>query len=317
MKFPETTLLLFAACAISTSIMGCGGREDHRGHMHGGVPVLVSSSPVNSQGLVSLNETPVVQLSTELIPESIPGSVELRDESGGLVPGTPGLIAPHTIGFDPLGPLPAGELLTLRLMPGLLSQTGETMPNPIEVRFRTESSVRAGSLLINEVYAGTADANGLPSTAVGDDQFVEIVNVTAETLNLYGVVLRTTSQPRAHVFERLLLPPGAAVVVWTAAPVRPGAVRASGGPLSLARSTAERVSLESTELTSPEVVDEVDFSSSLVAVPLSDNESIARLVDADVGDAMGGQYVGHSSAPGAIGTVSPGTRVNGIVYNAP
>ena len=317
MKLSETTLLLFAVSVIATTITGCGGQEDHRGHMHGGVPALVSSSPVDSESLVPLGETLVVQLSTELIPESIAGSVELRDASGSVVPGTPALIAPHTIGFDPLGPLPAGELLTLRLLPGLLSQTGETVPSPVEVRFRTESSVRAGSLLVNEVYPGTADANGLPSSTPGDDQFVEIVNVTAQTLNLYGVVLSTAARPRAHVFEQLLLPPGAAVVVWVDAPAGPGAVRASSGSLSLVRSTAERVSLESTELKSPEVVDEVDFASALVAVPAADDESSTRLVDADVGDAAGGQYVRHSSAVGAIGSVSPGARVNGISYPTP
>jgi len=134
----ENTVLLVISGVLATTVLACGGDSgNHANHTHGGVPALVSSSPLDSQSHVSRDATLVVEFSTELIPESIPGSVELVDASGLTVPGQTGLIAPHVIGFYPSAELPAAELFTLRVLPGLLSQTRETIPSPIEIRFRT------------------------------------------------------------------------------------------------------------------------------------------------------------------------------------
>lgn len=302
---------------LATSAISCGGGDDHRNHLHGGVPGLVSSSPVDSESRVARDTTLVVELTTELAPESIQNSVVVVTQDGNPVTGTASLIAPHTIGFVPLGQFPGGALLTLRLLPGLLSQSGDTLPSPIEIRFRTESDVRAGSLLINEVYGGTADANGLPSVAAGDDQFVEVVNVSAQSLDLYGVTLSTAAQPRAHVFNTLLLPSGAAVVVWVRAPTQAGAITASAGSLALDLTGSERVVLESTERKVPEMVDSLDFASALVTTTAAADESVTRQVDAGVGDSAGALYVPHRSAPGAGGPRSPGARIQGTLFPTP
>ena len=304
----ENAVLLVISGLLATTILACGGGSgsDHANHTHGGVPTLVSSSPLNSQSHVSRDATLVVEFTTELIPESIAGAVELVDASGLTLPGQAGLIAPHVVGFYPFAELPAAELLTLRVLPGLLSQTRETIPTPIEIRFRTVSAVRAGSLLINEVYAGAAP---------GDQAFVELVNVTSETLNLEGVLLETKAAPRAHVFGRVLLPSGAAVVIGAS---RPEEIRPSGGlPFLDSVLASERILLKVAGVASIEIVDEVDFSLSRVASLLNRGESVTRETDAQTGDLRGGQHVLHSRALGAVGSRSPGTRVNGIPFPTP
>lgn len=61
-----------------------------------------------------------------------------------------------------------------------------------------------------------------------------------------------------------------------------------GGGLVLSLATGDRVKLESTELASPEVVDDVRFPSTLVDRPLNTRESITRIVDAVVGARVNG-----------------------------
>lgn len=309
-----TLALMGAACSACSS----GRRQGSTAAPSVELPVLVTSDPADGETLVERERTVVATFSTDLQASSVAAGVVLLDAAGQPVPGTVVRLAtPRTVEVDPLGALPGATDFALRVTPDLRSAAGASPPAPVEVRFRTRSAVRAGSLLLNEVYAGTNDANGLPGgNPALDEQFVELVNVTAEPLQLMGLTLATTARPKAHVFGPLLLPPGGAVVVWAQAPAGPGNVQASGADLAISLSTGDRVRLLSTELPLLEEVDLVAFPSPTVARPTT-TESINRLVDAAVGDQPGGPWVRHSDAPGAVGLRSPGTRVSGIPFPGP
>ena len=98
----------------------------------------------------------------------------------------------------------------------------------------------AGDLKINEVLADdstTNDSNCDGSTTGTNDEFVELVNVSANTLDLTGV---TIADPNATVFTfatqasgSLTLAPGKAVVVWAGgAPACPGVTNFFVGSMS-------------------------------------------------------------------------------------
>lgn len=141
---------------------------------------------------------------------------------------------------------------------------------------------------------------------------MELVNVTSETLNLDGVLLETRAAPRAHVFGRLFLPAGAALVVGAS---RPEEIRPTGGlPFLNSDLGSERVVLKVSGVASIEVVDEVDFSLSQEASLLNSGESVTRETDAQEGDLRGGQFLRHRRALGTVGSRSPGARVNGLPF---
>jgi hypothetical protein len=174
-------------------------------------------------------------------------------------------------------------------------------------------------VLINEVYAGSADSNGRDDqNPAQDEQFVEIVNVTNQDLSLLGLRLTTNARPQAHVFGAVVLPPGGAIVVWAKAPAGARNVEASGDGLLLDPLGGYRVRLESTATTPPTPIDEVIFPQSGRGGRAPDfDESFTRVVDAGVGDLPGERFVRHPDAPGAASTFSPGGRVNGIPYPPP
>lgn len=263
--------------------------------------------------------------------DDTPGRVRLVDEFGRDIPGRASLAGPGTVVFDPTGSLVAGTAHRL-LLTGLRTTDGlELQPNVLALDFTTRSAFTStpntgqlptpGSLLINEIFPGTADTNGIPSSAPLDDQFVEIVNVSNRELNLRGVVLSTNANSRAHVFQPLLLPPGGAVTVFARAPIgRNGAVQASSTEgLRLNTPTGDRVRLLATAVDGTVFpIDDVTFPRGAdVAAPRFFDESIVRAVDARVGDQPGGSFVPHPLAAGALASFSPGTTVNGVPFLFP
>lgn len=327
-------LVVLGALASGAVVLGCNsGSRDSRGasgqpgNQGGGNngffpvagPTIVSASPANGAVGVPRDVTPQVRLSQAIRQDSVPSGVVLYRSDGTTVPGTASLVSPDTVAFDPDVTLDGGAEYILQLTQGLRTTTGVSPGQPLEVRFQTQSIVGPGSVLINEVYAGSADSNGRDDqNPAQDEQFVEIVNVTNQDLSLLGLRLTTNARPQAHVFGAVVLPPGGAIVVWAKAP--PGArnVEASGNGLLLDPIGGYRVRLESTATTPPTLIDEVIFPQSGRGGRAPDfDESFTRVVDAGVGDLPGERFVRHPDAPGAVSNLSPGGRVNGIAFPPP
>lgn len=324
-------LVVLGALASGAVVLGCNsgsrssrGASNQPGGQGGGGffpvagPTILSATPPNGAVGVPRDVTPQVRLSAPVQQSSVASGVVLYRSDGTTVPGTASLLGSDTVAFDPDVTLDGGTEYIVQLNQGLRTTTGVSPGQPLEVRFQTQTSVGAGSVLINEVYAGSADSNGrADQNPAQDEQFVELVNVTNQDLSLLGLRLTTNARPQAHVFGAVVLPPGGAVVVWAKAP--PGArnLEASGNGLLLDPLGGYRVRLETTT-TPPQLVDEVIFPQAGRGGRAPDfDESFTRVVDAGVGDLPGERFVRHPDAPGAVSTFSPGGRVNGIPFPPP
>lgn len=175
----------------------------------------------------------------------------------------------------------------------------------------TPRAPMAGDLVINELLAdppaGVAgDANGDGARDSTADEFVELVNVSGQVLDLAGVVVADTTAVR-YTFGARTLGCGAAVVVFgggnTALPTwSPDWVAASGG-LSLNNSSDTiRVGTAASpaSLASVTYGAEGGMAQSLVRQP----EALAS-----------SPFVLHGAAAGAAGRLfSPGRRVDGSAF---
>jgi hypothetical protein len=325
-------LVLLGALASGAVVLGCNsgsrrarGTTGTGGNQGGGGgffpvagPTILSSSPANGEVGVPRDVTPQVRLSSPIRQDSVASGVVLYRSNGTTVPGTAALFGSDTVAFDPDITLDGGTEYILQLTQGLRTTSGVSPGQPLEVRFQTQTSVGAGSVVINEVYAGSADSNGRDDqNPAQDEQFIEIVNVTNQDLSLLGLRLTTNARPQAHVFGSVVLPPGGAIVVWAKAPAGARDVEASGSGLLLDPLGGYRVRLETTT-TSPTLIDEVIFPQAGRGARLPDfDESFTRIVDAGVGDLPGERFVRHPDAFGAVSTFSPGGRVNGIPFPPP
>lgn len=324
-------LVVLGALASGAVVLGCNsgsrssrGASNQPGDQGGGGffpvagPTIVSATPANGAVGVPRDVTPQVRLSAPIQQTSVASGVVLYRSDGTTVPGTASLLGSDAVAFDPDVTLDGGTEYVLQVNQGLRTTTGVSPGQPLEVRFQTQTTAGAGSVLINEVYAGSADSNGRDDQNPGqDEQFIELVNVTNQDLSLLGLRLTTNARPQAHVFGSVVLPPGGAVVVWAKAPSGARNVDASGSGLLLDPLGGYRVRLETTT-TPPQVIDEVIFPQAGRGGRLPDfDESFARVVDAGVGDLPGERFVRHPDALGAASTFSPGGRVNGIPFPPP
>jgi len=324
-------LVVLGALASGAVVLGCNSGSRSRGPgapggQGGGNngffpvsgPTIVSATPANGAVGVPRDVTPQVRLSAPIQQTSVPSGVVLYRSDGTTVPGTASLLGSDTVAFDPDVTLDGGTEYILQLTQGLRTTTGVSPGQPLEVRFQTQTNVGAGSVLINEVYAGSADSNLRDDqNPAQDEQFIEIVNVTNQDLSLLGLRLTTNARPQAHVFGSVVLPPGGAIVVWAKAPAGARNVEASGNGLLLDPIGGYRVRLETTT-TPPAVIDEVIFPQAGRGGRAPDfDESFTRVIDATVGDLPGERFVRHPDAPGAVSNFSPGGRVNGIPFPPP
>ncbi len=170
----------------------------------------------------------------------------------------------------------------------------------------------AGSLVINEIMAADnlSDTNCDGSTTDTFDEFIELVNVTSNTLDLAGVTVAETGAPTVprHVFAAgTTLAPGKAFVVWGGgAPACPGVTQfatASALLLSL-NDTGDTVTVATGGAT-PVVIASKAFTDPEAAVNVSLNRSP---------DVTGTTYVLHTAVAGAVGAFSPGKRSDGTAF---
>jgi hypothetical protein len=164
-----------------------------------------------------------------------------------------------------------------------------------------------GNLLINEVLAdpGTNDANG-DGVGNSDDEFVEIVNISTQVLDLSGLKLTEGGGKSFSFPDGVCLDPQKAVVVFS----KHDGSGDYGGSIVLSKKSS--LSLNN----SGDIIHILDGSGQLLAemsygTDGGDDQSLVRQVDLD----LASPFVKHSSVPAANGSLmSPGRCQNGNVF---
>lgn len=168
-----------------------------------------------------------------------------------------------------------------------------------------EEPLPEGALVINEVLADppddlAGDANNDGERNTNDDEFIEVVNVTDNDINMSGFQLFDSSGVRHEFEEGVLLSAHTAIVVFGGGiPALSGVLSytASTGGLSLSNSGDSMLLYDRED----NVIDELSYGAEG-----GNNESLTRSPD------LTGDFVGHSSVSEAL--FSPGTMVDGSEF---
>ena len=166
----------------------------------------------------------------------------------------------------------------------------------------------AGDLLINELLADPTglDANkdNLPGT--GDDEFIELVNVSANTVSLDGLIYRDAGTKVFNFPAGLCLAPDQSLLFfgkYEGTGDFGGAIVLSGNNISL-NNDADTVTILDANAT---VMAQVNYASNIA----NDDQSIVRVTDLGADTT----FVKHTAAPNANGArMSPGFCQNGNAF---
>ena len=165
-------------------------------------------------------------------------------------------------------------------------------------------------LVINEILPNPRNAAGLyldsnqdGITNVFDDEFIELLNTSATSIDLAGFwISESNTNIRRHVFAPYILPPGGSIVVFGGGSLlnfsNPPAQIATGGGLSLNNNDPETVYLFSPQTTQ---VDQVSY----LLTASHDAISTVRNPDGT------GTFTNHFLSTTNTRRASPGCRVNG------
>ncbi|PYS46371.1 MAG: hypothetical protein DMF68_19405, partial [Acidobacteria bacterium] len=182
-------------------------------------------------------------------------------------------------------------------------------------------------IVINEVLADPPDGNAGDANLDGvrssnDDEFVELVNTTANNIDIGGYQLLTRSSSSTtdtvrHTFPSgTLFPAGSAIVIFGGGSFNPNnpafggaqVFKASSGGLSLTNSGG----VVTLRTSAQEIVNIFTYGGS-TGLDGDTNQSLTRSPDAGGGTC--GNFVPHTVAPGSNGRAfSPGTRVDGSPF---
>jgi hypothetical protein len=164
----------------------------------------------------------------------------------------------------------------------------------------------AGDLLLTEYFANpdssslVGDANGDGVADESDDEFIELVNVSAHTLDLGGVEISDSIETR-HTFPAAILNPGCAAVVF-----------GGGGPSGIAGGIVETASSGKLDLSDGGDTVTVARGSLVITDEVfaaeGENESLT------LPGTSPSFYFKHSTVAGSIGPFSPGLRPDGAAY---
>jgi hypothetical protein len=194
-------------------------------------------------------------------------------------------------------------------------ETFETCPLdcPAPIFCETGSSPTPGDVVINEVHfaplssADDVNCDGLPSS---DDEFIELVNTTSQTISLADVTLAYDGTNR-HTFtaREACLAPGQGLVFYnrnlvplcTPANLGNSLAVVTRSAFSMTNTTSKVISiaLNGTSL---------DSTSYVISGTSNGNASWARSPD------ITGSFTKHSDAPNNIGRFSVGTCLNGATF---
>jgi cysteine-rich repeat protein len=167
----------------------------------------------------------------------------------------------------------------------------------------TSETPAVGDLVINEFMAAdsTADTNCDGKTTSTDDEFIEIYNKSAKTLDLDGVTVADSVVVR-HTFGAMKLPPGKAVVLWNA-----GMPSCAGVTMFDVASTGQLGLNDGGDTISIAVGTTTLVTLSYTAI----SATISRNLNPDL---TGTAYANHNAVAGAVGNFSPGKKANGSAF---
>lgn len=207
-----------------------------------------------------------------------------------------------------------------------------TAPNGTGGSISGQASITVSvPLIINEILADVPPDN-LATTAVegdanrdgvrdaADDEFIELINNSAQSVDISGVIIADATSNRYTFPLQTILPAGRAVIVFGGGspPVNDAAF---GG--SLVR-TASSLGLNDTgdtvHLKLPVAGTDVSLATVTFGasgpIPAPSNQSLTRSPDAEINQA-GGNFIAHLNATDAAGRVfSPGTRAAGTPFGS-
>ncbi len=168
-----------------------------------------------------------------------------------------------------------------------------------------------GDFVINEIMAAdnASDTNCDGSTTDTVDEFIELVNVSVNTLNLAGVAVFETGVPLTarHTFAAgTTVAPGQAIVLWGGgAPACPGvtnfAVAAAGLGLNDDGDTITIRSAGATPIT-------------LAVRAFTDAEAVNNVSLNRSPDVIGTAFALHTAVSGAVGAFTPGKKANNTAF---
>jgi hypothetical protein len=225
-------------------------------------------------------------------------------------------------GADPteLAALPAGTY-TIRVKASSLATTiaaGTRYMLDLKITTGTAPvAPAAGELEINEFLAadGGSTNGGVDSNCDGlktnsDDEFIELVNVSAKTLDLTGVTIadalgvKFTFAPQGT--GSLTLAPNKAVVVWGGGtPACPGVTNffINGIKHTLSLNDAGDTITVATGGTTPVTIATTTYGAATIGKSFNLSP-----------DVTGTTYALHASVAGAVGDYSPGKKVDGSAF---
>jgi Periplasmic component of the Tol biopolymer transport system len=207
-----------------------------------------------------------------------------------------------------------------------------TAPNGTGGSISGQASITVSvSLIINEILAdvppdvvgttaveGDANRDGVRDAAA--DEFIELINNSAQSVDISGVIIADATSNRYTFPPQTILPAGRSVIVFGggAPPVNDAAF---GGSLVM---TASSLGLNDTgdtvHLKLPVAGTEISLSTITFGasgpIPAPSNQSLTRSPDAEINQA-GGNFIAHLNATDAAGRVfSPGTRAAGTPFGS-
>jgi len=187
-------------------------------------------------------------------------------------------------------------------------------------------------LIINEVLADVppdnpvtpaieGDANRDGTRNSSDDEFIELLNNSAQPVDISGVVIADTTSNRFIFPPNTILPAGRALVVFGggSAPVNEPAF--GGSSIFTAASLGLNDGGDAVFVKLPTAGMDIAIASISYGVgtgiPAPSNQSMSRSPDAEINQSGGG-FLAHSDPPNSEGRVfSPGTRINGTPFGSP
>lgn len=186
-------------------------------------------------------------------------------------------------------------------------------------------------LIINEILAdvppdnaGTTavegDANRDGVRDASDDEFIELLNNTAQPVDISGVIIADATSNRYTFPAGTILPAGRSLIVFgggsanASDPAFGGSVIATANSLGL-NDTADAVHLKLPVAGTEVSLATVSFGAS-GPTPAPSNQSLTRTPDAEINQG-GGDFAAHLNAAEAFGRVfSPGTRAGGTPFGS-
>jgi cysteine-rich repeat protein len=162
-----------------------------------------------------------------------------------------------------------------------------------------------GDIVINEFMPAdnVSDTNCDGVTTNTADEFVELVNVSAKTLDLADVTLADSVVVR-HVFAAgTTLAPGAAIVVWN------GGAPACAGVTNFAVASTGQLGLND----SGDSITVADAAAVTIATTTYTQATVNVSFNLST-EMSGSTYVLHNAVGGAVGMFSPGKRANGSSF---